>query len=638
MDNFISEELSAEYEILSCLKSGESSSAYIIYDRACGRKAVLKTGSAELMENEARTLAQLSCKGVPQVYRCFESGGRSCLIRQYIQGENLREYVEKNGGFSERKAVRICAEVCGILSVLHGRKPPVVHRDIKSDNIIITPEDEVCLIDFGTAREFDVSSSRDTQVMGTPAVAPPEQFGYSQTDERSDVYAVGVLLHELVTGSSKLAEGKVSRGLERIIKKCTAFSPEERYENACAVKKALVKFQKRGKAAVLSIAACCAAAVLCFAAAHMINDNAQLPDTPMVSEASGKTIKTAVYDTVTDKNRFHTFADKAVEEEVCRMLGKAAGTVTFRDLESITQLALTGSSPVDGWSDIDIHGTGITVNGVTVTDFGNVKSLEDLAFMPNLTTVVLCCQEISDLSPLAGLNIVRLALHDNMISDISPLKDCVRLEELYISNNPVSDFSSLSELPLLSSVNAGATDIETLDDLAKIKKLEVLDISFCYKLNDFSALAEMELRDFASDTLFNCENAVGLLNGMTSIERLFVWNLGEIESTEQLSGLANIQYMLLDYCGGLESLEGINGFAELEVLSLQNTTVTDLSPLAGNETIEYIFISETFAEDYSPLAEMSALECIVCSEAQAEDVKKAIEGKAGINIVISNLD
>lgn len=638
MDNFISEKLSAEYEILSCLKSGENASAYIIYDRACGRKAVLKTGSAELMENEARTLAKLSCNGVPRVYRCFESGGRSCLIRQYIQGENLREYVKKNGGFTEKKAVGLCVSVCGILSVLHGRKPPVVHRDIKSDNIILTPEGEVYIIDFGTAREFDVSSNRDTQVMGTPAVAPPEQFGYSQTDERSDVYAVGVLLHELVTGSSKLTEGKVSRGLERIIKKCTAFSPEERYSNAGAVKKALTKFQKRGKAAVTGIAACCAAAVLCFAAAFGFNDSAPPPAEPILSEDTEETVKEAVYDTETDKNRFYTFADKAVEEEVCRMLGKTAGTVTLRDLESVTQLAVAGNSPVESWDDIFIHGRSITSGGIEVTDFGDVKTLDDLAYMPNLKTVVLCCQEITDISPLAGTNISRLALHGNMISDITPLKDCLRLETLYISNNPVSDFSPLAELPLLSALNAGAADIESLDDLAGIKNLEALDISYCLNLNDFSALSEMKLRELRTDTLYNCENAVELLNEMTTLERLIVWNLGEIKSTEQLSGLADMRYLLLDFCGGLESLEGINSFAELNMFSIQKTAVTDLSPLAGNETIEYIFIAETFAEDYSPLAEMSALKSIVCSEAQAEDIKKAVGDRTDINIEVKELD
>ncbi|MGN0598311.1 MAG: serine/threonine protein kinase [Oscillospiraceae bacterium] len=284
--------LSDEYEVISCIRSGKTNSVYVLYDKVCRRKALLKVGKTDIIENEARILAGLDEKGIPEVYSCFEKDGKTCLIRQYINGKTLYEHIKENGPFSCEKAIGIGISVCGIIAALHEKEPTIIHRDVKSDNIIITSDGDVYIIDFGTAREYDPVASRDTLVMGTPLTAPPEQFGYGQTDERSDVYALGVLLCELVTGSTKSKATEVPRRLAAVIKRCTEFAPEKRYRNAAECKDALLKKQKRSHKTVPLILSVCAVA----AAVFILSFNGRTENIPDTSITENEEIVTAQTD------------------------------------------------------------------------------------------------------------------------------------------------------------------------------------------------------------------------------------------------------------------------------------------------------------------------------------------------------
>lgn len=253
-----------EYSLLSEVKHGNSTNLFLLYDNACGRKVLLKSGRADLIENEARILAKVSIKGIPEIYHCFEREGTAYLFRQYIEGRTLRECIEADSVFSLKRTLQIGIAVCKIIAELHKYDPSIIHRDIKSDNIILTHDGEVYIIDFGIAREFNPASSRDTVVMGTPSKAPPEQFGYGQTDVRSDVYSVGALLHEMVTGEDALDSGNPPRKMAHIIKKCTMFSPDDRYHSIVDIEKALGRLLDRKKR-VMGAAAVCIALPICFA-------------------------------------------------------------------------------------------------------------------------------------------------------------------------------------------------------------------------------------------------------------------------------------------------------------------------------------------------------------------------------------
>lgn len=168
-----------EIELLSEIKSTDRTSLYILYDRVCRRKLLMKSGDRGIIENEAAMLERFAGSGVPPVYGCSGLGDKGFIFRRYIEGRTLREHIDEDGCFTAERTAKIGAEVCRILSRLHSAEPPVIHRDIKTDNVVLTPEGEVYIIDFDITREYDEAVERDTHVLGTPITAPPEQFGYT---------------------------------------------------------------------------------------------------------------------------------------------------------------------------------------------------------------------------------------------------------------------------------------------------------------------------------------------------------------------------------------------------------------------------------------------------------------------------
>ena len=130
--------------------------------------------------------------------------------------------------------------LCDILSPLHRNDPPLIHRDIKPSNIIITENSEVYLVDFDASRLYDKTVERDTELLGTEAYAAPEQYGFLQSDSRTDIYALGVLMREMITGTAE--KGHHSCGsLENIIKKCTNIDPENRFQSTVDLRHELAK-------------------------------------------------------------------------------------------------------------------------------------------------------------------------------------------------------------------------------------------------------------------------------------------------------------------------------------------------------------------------------------------------------------
>ena len=172
------------------------------------------------------------------------------------------------------------------IEYLHSRKPPVIHRDIKPQNIILTPEGKCALIDFGTARLYKEANKEDTIFMGTQATAPPEQFGYGQSDERTDIYALGMLIRFLLTGSLEKESNAIYSGaLKKIESKCTAFDPDKRYTDIHRVIIAL-KFVQHRKTTYRAAAAIFSVIIIFIAAAGIwkVNTGAEF-SSPLLEQA-----------------------------------------------------------------------------------------------------------------------------------------------------------------------------------------------------------------------------------------------------------------------------------------------------------------------------------------------------------------
>lgn len=152
-------------------------------------------------QREADILAALSHPGLTAVHDYFPENNKFYLVMEFVQGETLQQAWERVGQrFAEAQVVAWAHELCDVLNYLHSQQPSIIFRDLKPGNIMVQPDGRLKLIDFGIARHFDPAKTRDTTRFGTPGYAAPEQYGQGQTDARSDIYALGVVVHQLLTG------------------------------------------------------------------------------------------------------------------------------------------------------------------------------------------------------------------------------------------------------------------------------------------------------------------------------------------------------------------------------------------------------------------------------------------------------
>ncbi len=200
---------------------------------------------------EAQMLANLKHINLPSVTGYFTEGARHFLVMEYIEGMTLDEYLEHNNApFPERRVLGWARQLCDVLDYLHSQQPPIIFRDMKPGNIMLMRNGRVKLIDFGIARFFRHASSQDTQLLGTPGFAPPEQYGKAQTDERSDIYSLAMTLFQLMTFTlSEKGFGlhdvqsvnpEISLPVARALEKATALSPEDRFQSVDAFRRALL--------------------------------------------------------------------------------------------------------------------------------------------------------------------------------------------------------------------------------------------------------------------------------------------------------------------------------------------------------------------------------------------------------------
>ncbi len=224
--------IDTEYETVRKIKSGERGCVSLLQNKQNGSRFIFRhyRGNGEVY----RKLLGISCPNLPQIMEVAESSGMVAVLEEYIQGDSLA-YLLEGALFTPAEARKITLQLCDALWVLHSMG--AVHRDIKPENVIIRGSEAV-LIDFDASRLFKNGNSTDTQILGTTGYAAPEQYGISQTDERADIYSVGVLLNIMLTGkhpSKELASGK----LGHIVQKCTMINPKKRYKNVLHLMEAL---------------------------------------------------------------------------------------------------------------------------------------------------------------------------------------------------------------------------------------------------------------------------------------------------------------------------------------------------------------------------------------------------------------
>jgi serine/threonine protein kinase len=186
------EAFSARYDVLERLARSPFGETYLLADKHSGGRVVFKRvfkSGAGGGHSEGELLAGLCHEGLPKFLAEGEDAEAFYLLREYAEGIPLDQYVAARGPLPKPLALRLAQELCGILAYLHGQPQPVIHRDIKPSNVIVAPAaHKVTLIDFGISRRYAENADRDTLCWGTKQFAPPEQYGFAQTDGRADIY------------------------------------------------------------------------------------------------------------------------------------------------------------------------------------------------------------------------------------------------------------------------------------------------------------------------------------------------------------------------------------------------------------------------------------------------------------------
>ena len=226
------EAVTTEYDTLRVLKQSPRGTVSVVRHKKSGTRYVFRrySGSGEVY----RRLLPVLCPHLPQIMEAAEQDGQTAVLEEYVQGDTLAELLT-GARLTEREARQVTMQLCQALHVLHSMG--AVHRDVKPENVILRGSDAV-LIDFDAARIYKDESESDTQVLGTTGFAAPEQYGIFQSDERADIFSLGVLLNIMLTGkhpSREMTAGKMGR----IVRKCTMTAPEQRYQSARALMEVL---------------------------------------------------------------------------------------------------------------------------------------------------------------------------------------------------------------------------------------------------------------------------------------------------------------------------------------------------------------------------------------------------------------
>lgn len=649
------EELARHYKVCSCFKHTVSSASYLLKDIRTKRPVLLKTASdpilAQSLQNEKHLLDVIHSHTDSEFPHYFPTPlaletheGTTFFLRTYIKGFTLDGLCETSSSrpcLTENQALSYAIDLTEQLQFLHSCTPPIIHRDIKPQNIVVDPLGKCHFIDMGISRQYDSGKKEDTFIMGTRYTSAPEQFGYQQTDARSDIYSMGVLLLYCLTGDYELTKENmegISEPLQRIIKKATMFDPDQRYQDAGKLMEALlaVRFRSFPDAGYLtgtaaghsagtsllsrriSLRAVLAVFLLCFVCLS-------------ACIAYGR----GAFDFLTERHAgtdIYHFTEPLIEEAVSRQVQKMPYAITYDDLASITELNIFGEyiygsdeEPLlDGdnyffHSDAESH--------EAYSRIGSIRSLEDIAHMPNLQTLCLYHQQISDISVLKDTRISCLGLGYNPLTDLTPLMGNASIRTLNIPDLKLSDTKVLASLPNLTSLNISGAEFRSFEGMEGCPLTE-LDMICLSRFEDASSLAGLTcLQKLRLDSVTPDLMRIIRQFPLTSLH--FFAGSGDL-SFQDFAGMDQLQF--LTFMGtdtAVCTLKKGNpsvSLPALESLELVHVRIEGFSFLENCENLKHLKFNDCEIVDYSGLNSLPGLESVECPKEERENIERANPG------------
>lgn len=618
-------EVTERYCFQACLKDSTGKQTFLVRSRIDGKEFILKRASSENeseLKNEFETLLSLQNASLPKAIHYYEESHHFYMLREYVKGTTLYHVVEENGVYEEQKAIEIAIAVCRSLNYLHHQTPPIIHRDVKPQNIILTPEGRVVLIDMGTVRRLKTDAHYDTIFMGTQATAAPEQYGFGQTDERCDIYAVGVLLVFLVTGgfaSDKKILQTINKPLQKVIHKCIAIDRSKRYPNINSLKLHLESCMTKRKRLIeiykkiaLGIVFFSAGVVLTLTASK--SESVQPPVHILTASAQTETSSSVTEQAV-------VFDYPLIEKAVRLDLGKNdEDTITESELDKVKQVMICGEVVFNDIAQYLQYRSAYTYNGEPISSNGDIFSLDDIARLKNLETLILDKQNICDINALKALPIKTLSLCGNKISDISVLQTCKGLSCLRLYENRLTDISSIYELKRLEILDISSNPITDLTPLLKlpIRELYLFDI----RVVDYALLKDFPVLEILGIDKLNPEQ-VDHIGTLYNLKKLFIYESG-IKTLSVLSNLTELDHLDV-YSNELSDIEGIGAFRKVKFLSIANNQIEDIMPLTEIPKLEGVVIEYNDIVDYSALLKLQYMKNVFCDKDQSEEINKLSE-------------
>ncbi|MDR0499681.1 MAG: serine/threonine protein kinase [Coriobacteriales bacterium] len=229
-----------KYKVLNKIGQGGMSVVWLVMNERANKQWAIKEVRKDGVDNyeivhqsliaEVECLKRLSHPHLPSIIDVLDTQDSLLIVMDYVEGISLSQALRERGAMPQESVVSWAKQLCDVLGYLHSRTPPIIYRDLKPANVMLQPNGDIKIIDFGTAREFKEGRADDTIPLGTQGYAAPEQYGNHQTDARTDIYNLGATIYHLVTGYNpseppyeirpiRKCNPSLSSGLEAIISK-----------------------------------------------------------------------------------------------------------------------------------------------------------------------------------------------------------------------------------------------------------------------------------------------------------------------------------------------------------------------------------------------------------------------------------